>query len=751
MCNFMRWSKKSLVLALAVVTVLGLIPLSIFSSQPIVSAQEYPILIERGPNFNRYYNPTTGTYAIEVSGLINYEDSEGTWHPIDTTIESASMTISGNEYIYGMTHADYNVYYRERSSQISGRPIAFIRDGYAITLAPSDPLKFDDGTLVSGLKNVAGAVSGSGITYPTQYDEGIDLRYVCVNYGVIEQLIIDNVERLGSPNEGSYLVKKETVRVYSLDNEDSSMGILYGKDRESFKAFNEWENKEITTSEEIWFTDENGNVVFFFPKAYARDNAGDAILLSVSMHMTLFGNLRVEVSIPWSWLESAVYPVVIDPSVSLDDPTEDGYIDYDGYVRTNDSNYLYFSLSVPHIYRSYVEWDVSSIPDAATITNTIFKYHGKQNDGDAHIHEMLGARPSTSGNQDVFDEAEEGTVYVDPVGFPEVGTGKQVDLGANADSDLQGLLGSDWFAIGIQHDTEMPEEAGIIYSEEYASADPKPTLYVEYTPGNAVPEVLNSFTPATVDPNTAFDVKVEVRDNDNISDIEEVWLKVYENTKTQGDADDTRDHYTFKWVRAGDDNWFEVGPDGTSPYDHLVVASCSAGSDTENTDNFTFNIKLGKTASPNNKWNVWVKVMDNASEQDNQEFSNKFDVNDYISVQLDDSTLTFSGSVGQSDVVPSEQPTTVTVSTNVNFDVKVKLSGDWTGPRGGTIPMANTQAAQDASHTGEVVLSSTYQAVWSSVGYGEDVQKDVYWFLDIPSPCLGDEYSTTVYVSVVKS
>lgn len=276
------------------------------------------------------------------------------------------------------------------------------------------------------------------------------------------------------------------------------------------------------------------------------------------------------------------------------------------------------------------------------------------------------------------------------------------------------------------------------------------TVLVDWA--NIAPEVLNSFTPASADPNSAFDVKVEVRDNDGISDIEEVWLKVYENTKSQGDADSARDHYTFKWVRAGADNWFEVGPDSTSPYDHLVVASCSAGDDAKTTDNFMFNIKLGVTASPNNKWSVWVKVVDNAGEQDNQEFANKFDVNEYMSLSIDDATLTFSGDPGETDKAASENPTVCTVDANFDFNIQVKLSGDWSGATfGGSIPMASTHADQNGSSPWDLNLSAIYQPIWSSVGWGEDVIKNVYWFIDFPLPLRDDVYSTTFYVNVVKA
>ena len=183
------------------------------------------------------------------------------------------------------------------------------------------------------------------------------------------------------------------------------------------------------------------------------------------------------------------YPLGLGPlggenilSVELSDPTEDGNVS-EVYFRDNSYSRLCINLDPEwDICRAYVEWDTSSIPDQAIITKTVFKYHGSRHDVDAHIHEMLGARPSTSSDQAVYDEAGEGTVYADLAGFPEVGADKEVDLGSSANSDLQSLLDEDWFAIGIQSDNEnFLAGYSTIMSEEYENADPKPTLYAEYT------------------------------------------------------------------------------------------------------------------------------------------------------------------------------------------------------------------------------------------------------------------------------
>jgi len=151
------------------------------------------------------------------------------------------------------------------------------------------------------------------------------------------------------------------------------------------------------------------------------------------------------------------------------------------YLFTED----FLTLDGYWIHRGFVEWDVSGIDNSATITDTVFKYNGRSWEIDCHVHEMLGVQPSTedddaAGNQAIYDEAGEGTVYVDPAGFPVADINQSIDLGAAADSDLEDQLALDWFAIGFQSDDEAQGDHSFIYAEESAGT-PDPTLYVVYT------------------------------------------------------------------------------------------------------------------------------------------------------------------------------------------------------------------------------------------------------------------------------
>ena len=188
------------------------------------------------------------------------------------------------------------------------------------------------------------------------------------------------------------------------------------------------------------------------------------------------------------WTLASGESLVVDPdTATLNNPTEDGHITFatPTYTRVNTDDVLRVGKHSTYMARLYVQWDTTSIPDTATITDTIFKYHGGCTGPDDHVH-AITAKPSTASDSSLYTDIGDGTVYADPPGFAVYGTNKQVDLGADADTDLKNLLASNWFAIGVQQDNEATEDYKYIFSEEKVGVTPPPTLYVEYTTGGGV-------------------------------------------------------------------------------------------------------------------------------------------------------------------------------------------------------------------------------------------------------------------------
>ncbi|MBA7531788.1 hypothetical protein ES705_24009 [subsurface metagenome] len=180
----------------------------------------------------------------------------------------------------------------------------------------------------------------------------------------------------------------------------------------------------------------------------------------------------------------------------LDDPIEDGCIELEAgptYTRNSTGPSISFGgWGNGEIwlkdYRGYVEWDISGLAGGTLTANPIFKYHGDSIFADEEeINPLTEEAPSGAADIDLYGYIASGPAYVDPWAHAK-GTNKEVDLGATARAHLQAAMdaGQSWFAIGLQ--SPAPDEGhyastyASIYSKEYSTPTPPPTLYVEYTP-----------------------------------------------------------------------------------------------------------------------------------------------------------------------------------------------------------------------------------------------------------------------------
>ncbi|MFC1647862.1 glycine-rich domain-containing protein [Nanoarchaeota archaeon] len=267
-----------------------------------------------------------------------YNGSE--YVPINTTVENKSLTISNRDYDYGVDKGIYEAYFRDLSSDVSTRPVAMRKNGYVFTLAPQGFILFEPhkGTTQGRVGNKVQSnvvLSDNSATYPDQYDNVgtagafANLTFTYQNSQLKEELVIWDKDYLQSRFDSQVdaddynvtnLVFQTVIRAYKdNDTDNMTLGVFYGSGKTKFKEFGLAANDEQTFTEEIYFTDENNNTVYYIPELYAWDNNGSRILLNKTLSMNAFGNLRVDVLVPFSWLNASdrLYPVIIDPSTSV--------------------------------------------------------------------------------------------------------------------------------------------------------------------------------------------------------------------------------------------------------------------------------------------------------------------------------------------------------------------------------------------------------------------------------------------------
>jgi len=143
------------------------------------------------------------------------------------------------------------------------------------------------------------------------------------------------------------------------------------------------------------------------------------------------------------------------------------------------------------VRRGFAEWDISELPKTSTINAMKFLYHGDLNQIDCRVHKMTDFQPSTAitmaDSQSIYDSAGTDTIYSDVANFPVDASNQNIFLGTDSTSsacvDLTSQVTNSfgWFAIGIQSDNEASVLMSKILSIEASSANPKPSLYIDYT------------------------------------------------------------------------------------------------------------------------------------------------------------------------------------------------------------------------------------------------------------------------------
>lgn len=192
--------------------------------------------------------------------------------------------------------------------------------------------------------------------------------------------------------------------------------------------------------------------------------------------------------------------VLVDDTRTDSDPARDGFVFTDNTSGTacsttasdiNDSLSALLLLvsdssSSSTCRRAFVEWDITIIPNDATISNVVFKFEVDNDSGARNCtYTPIATQPNSAPTaQTLWDDIGDGTPYVsDDSTCTTVGTNKSVDLGSSADSAVQSALTSDWWAIGIKIHNEVRD--GSSHNVSLVSEDglgtPDPTLEVTYS------------------------------------------------------------------------------------------------------------------------------------------------------------------------------------------------------------------------------------------------------------------------------
>ncbi|MDP1695135.1 MAG: hypothetical protein Q8L34_06360, partial [Candidatus Woesearchaeota archaeon] len=273
--------------------------------------------------------------------------------------------------------------------------------------------------------------------------------------------------------------------------------------------------------------------------------------------------------IPYRWFidEARVYPVIVDPTITLysDSITWDGNVLYNtgtacpeppSPCNNPSRNSIAATLSVGDLnnspsngytrYRADMDWDVSSLPDQVSITNidlTVYVGTLNTNNDELRFYHMIGGNAhypnDDTGNTNFYNDVYDGTNYLNTTLALGV---NPINLTASSQlkTDLETLLlnGTDLWSLGFRS-----EESGVFNAA--------PTI-IASSEGNdgEVPYLTITYEPTANE--TEGDAAIaqgiqNIIPNAVIHDTQQVYIRTSSNTQQLGTYDKFTLNDTKRW------------------------------------------------------------------------------------------------------------------------------------------------------------------------------------------------------------
>jgi PKD repeat protein len=358
-------------------------------------------LVARGLTWNTFYNASSGYNILEAyQGPVNYQQDNGTWTPINTTI--SQLATNHPAYVYGYRKGNdqglYGVYFKSNAQ--NDWPIAFTYNrsddptthvvrSKLVGVGYVDPASDWAYQYLQNAQSSQGQTTGNTVTYEDVFT-GTDVTWSYGNTGLKEEIILSNATRT--------VLQNHPPSMYGLNNGSSYLVFITKLDYQNLNLYNASGvlSGNITISDMgVDFKDALGQFKCTLPLGEAYELNNESMREKLTYRIVhLNGNTYLLSGLKISDLDAMTFPVVIDPTLTLYTSTSDGYLsssdsDYstvwaakDGTVSDTDTD-LWIGqkkvTSIPpeyQIYRGFLFFNTSSLPSNAIIDNatlTLYK------------------------------------------------------------------------------------------------------------------------------------------------------------------------------------------------------------------------------------------------------------------------------------------------------------------------------------------------------------------------------------------
>jgi PKD repeat protein len=358
-------------------------------------------LVDRGSTWDSYYDAVTGENILEVAaGPINYHEN-GIWTPINNTINQLAENHPAFVYGYrsGNNRGLYGAYFKSNAQQ--EWPVAFTynkSDDPTIHAVRSklvgvgyvDPQSNWAYQYLQNVQSSQGQVSDYSITYPNVFT-GTDVTWSYGNTGLKEEITLSNTTKTllqnhppsqnGLNDASSYLVFITKIDYQNLNLYDDS-GMLTGN---------------VTVSDTgVDLKDALGQFKCALPLGEAYELNNHSVRQQLTYRIIhLNGDTYLLSGLKISDLNAMTFPVVIDPTLSVNSHHNDGFISnssttyntaWGATSGTIDSSSQYltigqkkagFPISTYYIYRGFVLFNTTALPSNAYLDSAILSLYKK--------------------------------------------------------------------------------------------------------------------------------------------------------------------------------------------------------------------------------------------------------------------------------------------------------------------------------------------------------------------------------------
>lgn len=358
-------------------------------------------LVDQGLTWDKYYNAITGQNILEVSTEpINYQE-DGVWTPINTTLNQLDPNHPGYVYGYrtGNDHGLYGVYFKSNAQQEwpvaftynkSDDPTVHVVRSKLVGVGYVDPQNNWAYQYLQNVQDSQGQINDNSITYSGVFT-GTDVTWSYGNTGLKEEITLSNATKMvlqnhppsqyGLNDASSYLVFVTKLDYQNLNLYDGS-GLLFGN---------------VTISDTgVEFKNILGQFKCALPLGDAYELNNDSMRKKLTYRIIhLNGDTCLLSGLKLSDLNAMTFPVVIDPTLSVNSYYNDGFISssstsyntaWGATSGTVDSSSTYLSLgqkkagfpvSTYSIYRGFVLFNTTALPSNAYLDSAILSLYKK--------------------------------------------------------------------------------------------------------------------------------------------------------------------------------------------------------------------------------------------------------------------------------------------------------------------------------------------------------------------------------------